>query len=51
MSKKKKQEKKYATEEAFQSLEQTVQQSEHFLEKNAKVLAIIFGAFILIEDT
>src|SRR5690606_27941446 len=48
MSKKKKQEKKYATEEAFQSLEQTVQQSEHFLEKNAKVLAIIFGAFILI---
>lgn len=47
MSKKKK-EQKYATEEAFQSLENTVQQSEHFLEKNAKILGIIFGAFILV---
>ena len=47
MSKQKK-EQKYATEEAFQSLENTVQQSEHFLEKNAKILGIIFGAFILI---
>lgn len=47
MSKKKKQ-KKYATEEAFQSLENTVQQSEHFLEKNAKILGIVFGVLILI---
>ena len=47
MSKKKKQQ-KYATEEAFQSLENTVQQSEHFLEKNAKILGIVFGALILV---
>lgn len=47
MSKKKQQEKKYATEEAFESLEQTAQASEHFLEKNAKILGIIFGALIL----
>ena len=47
MSKKKQPEKKYATEEAFQSLEQTAQASEHFLEKNAKILGIVFGALIL----
>ena len=47
MSKKKQHEKKYATEEAFESLEQTAQASEHFLEKNAKTLAIIFGALIV----
>lgn len=45
---KKKQKKKYATEEAFESLEQTVQKSEHFLEKNAKTLGIVFGALILV---
>ena len=47
MSKKKQPEKKYATEEAFESLEQTAQASEHFLEKNAKILGIIFGVLIL----
>ncbi|MGI9525884.1 MAG: tetratricopeptide repeat protein [Weeksellaceae bacterium] len=44
---KKKEEKKYATEEVFESLEHTAQQSEHFLEKNAKLLGIIFGVLIL----
>lgn len=43
----KKEEKKYATEEVFESLENTAQQSEHFLEKNAKVLGIVFGVLIL----
>ncbi|MXV37370.1 tetratricopeptide repeat protein [Flavobacteriaceae bacterium Ap0902] len=47
MSKKKQEEKKYATEEVFESLENTAQQSEHFLEKNAKVLGIIFGVLVL----
>lgn len=47
MSKENQQEKKYATEEAFESLEHTAQQSEHFLEKNAKILGIVFGALIL----
>ncbi|MDO5655035.1 MAG: tetratricopeptide repeat protein [Flavobacteriaceae bacterium] len=47
MSKKNKPTKKYATEEAFASLEQTVQASEHFLEKNAKILGIIFGVLIV----
>lgn len=48
MAKKNKPQKKYATEEAFESLEQTAQQSEHFIEKNAKILGIIFGALILL---
>lgn len=47
MSKKKK-EQKTATEEVFQSLEQTAQRSEHFLEKNAKILGLVFGALVLV---
>lgn len=48
MSKNDKPQKKYATEEAFESLEQTAQQSEHFIEKNAKPLGIIFGVLIFL---
>lgn len=48
MAKNKKTQKKYATEEAFQSLENTAQSSEHFLEKNAKVLGFAFGALVLV---
>lgn len=48
MSEKNQHDKKYATEEAFESLEHTAQQSEHFLEKNAKILAIVFGGLILL---
>ncbi|MRI63679.1 hypothetical protein EDM00_06705 [Ornithobacterium rhinotracheale] len=40
--------KKYATQEAFEKLEQTAQSSEHFLEKNAKLLGIIFGALVVV---
>ncbi|MDO5511025.1 MAG: tetratricopeptide repeat protein [Weeksellaceae bacterium] len=47
MSKKKK-EQKTATEEVFQSLEHTAQRSEHFLEKNAKILGLVFGALVLV---
>lgn len=47
-TKKTKKEHKYATEEAFESLEHTVQSGENFLEKNAKILAIVFGALILV---
>ncbi|QAR31746.1 hypothetical protein EQP59_10540 [Ornithobacterium rhinotracheale] len=40
--------KKYATQGAFEKLEQTAQSSEHFLEKNAKLLGIIFGALVVV---
>lgn len=44
----KKNHKKYATQEAFETLENTAKNSEHFLEKNAKTLAIIFGALVVL---
>lgn len=46
-TKRPKKQQKYVTEEAFESLEHTAQTSEHFLEKNAKVLGIVFGVLIL----
>lgn len=38
----------FATQEVFESLENTAQSTEHFLEKNAKVLGGVFGVLILI---
>ena len=39
--------KKYATQEAFETLETTAKSSERFLERNAKLLSIIFGVIVL----